>query len=218
MHCNVPRLHGIPRGKWKCCECMAPEYTRRQRCGECVDCLRPHCGECVSCKSLIQFGGDGNYGGACKFRKCKFMRFAAPEIMPADVGLSPMGTVTLPRTKVTKRAAGRACNAHPIPGPTPRADPPGPGWHFKRVEEKNRYSYHWISPTRNIEFQRHKQALEFEKLRSKYGTDELRAWEEYRKMTFCKRTWVVAPYDYDLPALGNDTRVVNPRHYDGGGK
>ena len=37
-------------------------------------------------------------------------------------------------------------------------------------------------------------------------------------MTFCKRTWVVAPYDYDLPALGNDTRVVNPRHYDGGGK
>ena len=109
MHCNVPRLHNIPNGKWKCCECMAPTYTRRQRCGECADCLKPHCGKCVSCKSFKQFGGDGKYGGACKRRKCKFMRFAAPEVilLPTDhVGRLPStGTDALTRKKVTKRAA-----------------------------------------------------------------------------------------------------------------
>lgn len=99
------------------------------------------------------------------------------------------------------REAIRACNTHPRPGPTPRADKPGPEWHFEYVKEKNRHSYHWISPTRRIVFRRHKPACEFEKLRSAYGTDEVRAWEEYRKMKH-----------------GEDKRVVTPHRYDGGGK
>ena len=84
----------------------------------------------------------------------------------------------------------------------PRADPPGPGWKPKYVQmSKNRFLYHWVSPTRSIEFKRRKQACKFEGLRSEYGSDEVRAWKEYRKSTVGDRT----------------SRVVNPCLYDGGG-
>ncbi len=84
----------------------------------------------------------------------------------------------------------------------PRADPPGPGWKSRYVEEsKNKFVNHWVSPTRNIEFKRRKQACKFEGLRSEYGYDEVRAWTEYRKSTVGTRT----------------SYVVNPLLYDGGG-
>jgi hypothetical protein len=239
MHCNVPRLHNIPNGKWKCCECVAPTYTRRQRCGECADCLQPHCGKCVSCKSFKQFGGDGKYGGACKLRKCKFMRFAAPEVilLPADhVGRLPStGTVTLTRKKVTKRAAAitiaegvgensnkkrRAAGGKIIPSRVSNTDgcasavkipkssnplckrdnPPGPGWVSKRVYEYGQWVYHWISPIRNIEFRMYTAACIFERVRHEFGNDEFKGWEEYRK--WCKA--------YNK----NTTRVIDPQQYD----
>ena len=80
----------------------------------------------------------------------------------------------------------------------PRTDSPGPGWKSRHVEEtKGNFAYYWLSPTRCIEFRRYKQACEFEQLRSTYGSDEVRAWKEYRKMK-----------------LGGDVRVVTPSRYD----
>ena len=106
-------------------------------------------------------------------------------------------TMRKPCSSQPNREATRACNAHPSPRPKARSEPPGPGWNYKYVKEKNRYSYYWISPTRCIVFRRHKQACEFEELRSKYGSDEVRAWEEYRKMKFGQDTWVVSACLYD---------------------
>jgi hypothetical protein len=76
-------------------------------------------------------------------------------------------------------------------------DPPGPGWQFIHAKETNIFARYWISPVRCIVFKRHKQACEFEKLRSKYGSDEVLAWKEYRKMKFGLDVCVVAPYRYD---------------------
>jgi hypothetical protein len=79
MICHIPRLFEIPQGEWRCCECSAAMYKKRQRCGECKACLRPDCGVCSACKSKKKFGGDGKHGKSCKERNCKNMRFAAPE-------------------------------------------------------------------------------------------------------------------------------------------
>ena len=76
-----------------------------------------------------------------------------------------------------------------------RKSPPGSGWQFKHVKD----THHWVSPTRNIEFIRYTQACEFEKLRSKYGSDEILAWKLYRKLKFCKHTRVVNAHRYDFP-------------------
>ena len=78
-----------------------------------------------------------------------------------------------------------------------RTDPPGPGWHFMYAKETNNFAHYWISPARCIVFKRHKQACEFEKLRSKYGPDEVLAWKEYRKLKFGLDTCVVTPYRHD---------------------
>jgi hypothetical protein len=80
-----------------------------------------------------------------------------------------------------------------------RKSPPGSGWKSKHVEEtEGKFAHHWISPTRNIEFMRRAQAQEFEKLRSKHGSDEILAWKLYRKLKFRKQTRVVTPQLYDL--------------------
>ena len=81
--------------------------------------------------------------------------------------------------------------------PKRATDPPGPGWRFIYAKETNNVAHYWISPTRRIVFRRHKPACEFEKLRSKYGSDEVLAWKEYRKMKFGLDVCVVTPYRYD---------------------
>jgi hypothetical protein len=85
--------------------------------------------------------------------------------------------------------------------------PPGHGWRSKYDAKEQ--THHWFSPTRSIEFTRYTVALEFETLRSKYGPDEVRAWEEYRKMKLGKKSYVVTPYDYDLPASESAVRNVD---------
>ena len=177
MICHIPRLHGTPPGKWSCCECKASLFTRKQRCGECMECLRPNCGECAACKGKKQFGGDGKYGGACKFRKCKFKRFAPPESIPKS-----------PSVITNSESPG-----------TKNMTLPGVGWKAMRVFESGQYVCHWISPTRQIEFKRHSAACNFERLRIKFGSDEVKAWETYRAQ--CTRKGIV-------------TRVVSPRDYD----
>ncbi|KAL3765869.1 hypothetical protein ACHAWU_005402 [Discostella pseudostelligera] len=177
MICHIPRLHGTPPGKWSCCECKASLFTRKQRCGECMECLRPNCGECAACKGKKQFGGDGRYGSACKFRKCRFMRSAPPESIPKSPSL-----ITNSESPGTKNKTL-----------------PGVGWKAMRVFESGQYVCHWISPTRQIEFKRHSAACNFERLRIKFGSDEVKAWETYRAQ--CTRKGIV-------------TRVVSPRDYD----
>ena len=85
--------------------------------------------------------------------------------------------------------------------------PPGHGWRSKY--DKKSHTHHWLSPTRSIEFMRYPVACEFETLRSKYGSDEVRAWDEYRKMKVGKKKYVVNPSDYDLPASESAVKSVD---------
>lgn len=64
-----------------CCECSAGLFKRKQRCGECEACLRTDaCGQCAACKTKVRFGGTVKIGGRqCERRRCKQMRYAAPE-------------------------------------------------------------------------------------------------------------------------------------------
>jgi hypothetical protein len=195
MICHIPRLHDTPPGKWSCCECKASLFTRKQRCGECMECLRPNCGECAACKGKKQFGGDGRYGSACKFRKCKFMRYAPPESISKSPSLKSNSESVGPKTKYL----------------------PGVGWKARRVFESGQYVCHWISPTRQIEFKRHLAACNFERLRIKFGSDEVKAWEKYRAQ--CTRkgnvTRVVSPQDYDAKSKSGST-ASRARQYSGG--
>ena len=77
LECHIPRLYVVPDGKWRCCECSATTRRKKQRCGECEDCLKPDCGECTPCLNKECFGGDGSYGKACKYRQCKYMRVSS---------------------------------------------------------------------------------------------------------------------------------------------
>ncbi|KAL7543918.1 hypothetical protein ACHAXR_013297 [Thalassiosira sp. AJA248-18] len=76
LHCHIPRLSKVPDDKWKCCECKAIENPV---CGECDDCRRANCGECGPCldRDIL---GMANVG-ICELKKCRSMRYAAPEDM-----------------------------------------------------------------------------------------------------------------------------------------
>ena len=65
------------------------------------------------------------------------------------------------------------------------------------MEEGEYNRCHWISPTRNIEFKRWGLALEFEKLRKKFGNDEVQAWKEYRRIKVGSDVCVVSPNQHD---------------------
>ena len=75
---------------------------------------------------------------------------------------------------------------------------PGPGWEQKSCIEGKQVVTHWISPARRIEFKRRKAAVAFEQLRIEVGTDEIEAWEVYRKRCtgICDLS-VVSPQKYD---------------------
>ncbi len=85
----------------------------------------------------------------------------------------------------------------------------GPEWKSKRVTEYGQKVIHWISPTRKIEFRSLGMACKFDRLRSEFGSDEFKAWQQYRK--YCadegKKTRVVSPQDYDA----NPHRINIPR-------
>ena len=81
LECHIPRLDQIPKGTWRCCECSATLYKKRQHCGECKDCLRPDCGKCTACQRKKKFGGDSKHLKPCKERNCRNMRFVPPETM-----------------------------------------------------------------------------------------------------------------------------------------
>jgi hypothetical protein len=75
---------------------------------------------------------------------------------------------------------------------------PGPDWTTKLVKGARQNNNHWITPIRRIEFKRYKKACEFEKLRKIYENDEVRAWNEFRRIVG-KNTCVVSPFQYDEP-------------------
>ena len=82
-------------------------------------------------------------------------------------------------------------------GETPRKSPPGPDWTSKCVNNAGKSRFHWVSPTRRIEFKRLTAACQFEKLREMHVHDEVKAWKEYRSNG--GKTFVVAPHQYDQP-------------------
>ena len=85
----------------------------------------------------------------------------------------------------------------PIETTETKKPPPGPEWKHKRVAETDKiHRCHWISPTRNIQFRRWGAACEFETLRQEFG-NEVRAWEEYRRMKKGSDTYVISRNKYD---------------------
>ena len=58
-----------------------------------------------------------------------------------------------------------------------------------------------MSPDRDIEFRRLTQACEFEQLRKKFGSDEIRTWTEYREIKRGVDFLVVSPFLYDANPL-----------------
>jgi len=92
LDCHIPKLHVIPPGEWRCCECSAVLFKRKLRCGCCEACLRSDaCGECAACKTKQRFGGTVKRGGKqCELRQCRNKRYAAPETLPkCNVSRSP---------------------------------------------------------------------------------------------------------------------------------
>ncbi|KAL9185901.1 hypothetical protein ACHAXT_003678 [Thalassiosira profunda] len=82
LSCHRPRLDEVPRGSWKCQECLAPELDRLFRCGECLACTRDDCGACRYCLDMPKFGGPGSLKQACVERTCPYKRYALPETVP----------------------------------------------------------------------------------------------------------------------------------------
>ena len=118
-------------------------------------------------------------------------------VNPKQQRRDPKGAAALTTKRIFAAGPNRETVRADAPQ-NPRTDSPGPGWKSRHVEEtKGNFAYYWLSPTRCIEFRRYKQACEFEDLRFEYGSDEVRAWKEYRKMK-----------------LGGDVRVVTPSRYD----
>lgn len=103
-------------------------------------------------------------------------------------------------SKATKNDASKSRSLGEYPYLSPMKESPGLGWTPKRVNETGQIRYYWISPIRKIEFKRHTAACKFEKLRRDFGSDEVEAWEEYRKRGYARgkfRLSVVSPQNYD---------------------
>lgn len=78
-------------------------------------------------------------------------------------------------------------------------DTPGPGWEFGSFSKHNRRRVFWMSPTRKIKFRYRQDAVLFEALRKKFGSDEVQAWVEYTrtKQSLNLRREVIDPCQYD---------------------
>ncbi|KAL7541843.1 hypothetical protein ACHAXR_011280 [Thalassiosira sp. AJA248-18] len=221
LQCHIPKLLEVPKGQFRCCECIAVECKRKRRCGECHECTRPDCGTCGYCQSKRAHGGNGSYGKPCKFKRCKNMRFAAPErhIISAKRATKQTPTNKKSQAAFSKKVkVAKAKFISKVKIAASASHPPGPGWQIKLVPElgPNRIHIqnrcHWISPVRKIEFRRRTQACEFEGLRQKFGTDEVRAWAEYRRKyngrDYNTKVVSATQYDVDSPTPTNKKRQV----------
>jgi len=101
----------------------------------------------------------------------------------------------------------------PIKTTQSRKPPPGPGWKYKRVVESDEiHRWHWISPTRNIEFRRWAAADDFEKLRHEFGNEGC-AWEEYRRRKAGSDTCVISPRKYDVDPIEKNSPSDDDSNY-----
>ena len=101
-----------------------------------------------------------------------------------DKGLSPRAHLIEPCSKL-KAFDGEAM--------------PGEGWIKKLIFFGERKMPAWVSPSRKIPFKYRVDAVEFEKLRMEFGTDEVQAWIEYTRQR---------------RARDMDRRVFNEEAYD----
>ncbi|KAL3786930.1 hypothetical protein HJC23_013265 [Cyclotella cryptica] len=76
---------------------------------------------------------------------------------------------------------------------------PGHGWEVGSFSKHNRRRVFWMSPTRKIKFRYRQDAVLFESLRKKFGSDEVQAWVEYTKIkhSLKQRREVVDPCQHD---------------------
>ena len=85
---------------------------------------------------------------------------------------------------------------------------PGPEWTPKLVREAGQNRSHWLSPVRRIEFKRYKQACEFEEWRKKHDNDEVRAWNQFRRIKAgVEQIQVVSILKYDEPSSSESNRI-----------
>ena len=115
MICHIPKLHEVPSGEWKCCECSVAGKEKSSRCGECEACVRSDdCGHCIPCLSKKKFGGNGKSHNTCRLRRCLLMRYAGPEKMS---NIIPHQRKTLQLNKCSSRKRPvKAKHAHPEGG------------------------------------------------------------------------------------------------------
>lgn len=103
LQCHVPPLHKAPVGDWKCCECRAPEFNKRFKCGECPACTRENCRRCQFCRDMTKYGGAGIMKQACIEKRCPNKRYALPTVVtPTKVILEQRGD--------EDQAIGNQCN------------------------------------------------------------------------------------------------------------
>jgi len=88
---------------------------------------------------------------------------------------------------------------------------PGPDWTPKLIREPGQNRNHWLSPVRRIEFKRYKQACEFEEWRKQHDNDEVRAWNEYRRIKAgVEQIQVVDIHKYDERSSSESSRNSPP--------
>ena len=167
------------------CACGNLLAAGRVRCGNCL-CWRG--GQRLNIRTTAAGDEEGCTSIVASSKKCKYVHCVTPE---------------KPGAKITNSAYARKVNKRKSKNEEDQAasirrSPPGPGWRHKVVSEGINCAAicHWISPTRNIEFRRRAQALVFEDLRQKHR-NEVKAWNEYRRIMVGKDTCVVAAYQYD---------------------
>jgi hypothetical protein len=178
--CHIPALGKPPRRRWKCCECRAVERTKKSRCGECHACTRKKCGKCRHCL-------DTSSHETCVLRKCKAMRYAAPECL----------LTKRKRQHINEEKEDRGRQSRPLSDKVAKLVEAG--WKKLRIQRRNSRRTVYVSPTREMVFISSDAADEFESLRRQYGEDEVRSWEVYthlRRQSGCPRL-VVGSNQYD---------------------
>eukprot|EP00804_Cyclotella_cryptica_P020164 CCRYP_014920-RB/>CCRYP_014920-RB protein AED:0.18 eAED:0.21 QI:257/0/0/1/0/0/4/0/852 len=99
------------------------------------------------------------------------------------------------KTSVSEEVANVPSNGHKIENNTP-----GNGWDLGNYIKGSKTTPCWISPSRKIKFKYRKDAVLFESLRKKFGSNEVQAWVEYTKIkhSLKQRREVLDVRQYDI--------------------
>ena len=122
LGCHLPRLGAVPESHWKCQECLAPELSRKFKCGDCPSCLQEECGKCKFCRDKTKNGGPGRLKRPCELKQCPNKRLAPPETMHTHLdhvgeiqseGFAPNESASVSNDQAAKKS-GRSKRKHKV--------------------------------------------------------------------------------------------------------